>query len=87
MRVIKRGALVRFWQNHPDARVSLESWYAVAPGKLENARAFETGVPQRRFGRKKNSVQHRRQQVPFNSTSELPHPASLHPALIDTRGI
>jgi mRNA interferase HigB len=29
MRVIKRGALVQFWQNHPDARASLESWYAV----------------------------------------------------------
>jgi mRNA interferase HigB len=29
MRVIKRGALVQFWQDHPDARASLESWYAV----------------------------------------------------------
>jgi mRNA interferase HigB len=29
MRVIKRGALVEFWQNHPDARASLESWYGV----------------------------------------------------------
>ena len=29
MRVIKRGALERFWQVHPDARASLESWYAV----------------------------------------------------------
>ncbi|MCU1342762.1 MAG: hypothetical protein JWN92_2185 [Candidatus Acidoferrum typicum] len=29
MRVIKRGALVQFWQIHPDARASLESWYAV----------------------------------------------------------
>jgi len=29
MRVIKRGALVQFWQNHPDARASLESWYGV----------------------------------------------------------
>ena len=29
MRVIKRGALVQFWQNHPDAKASLESWYAV----------------------------------------------------------
>jgi hypothetical protein len=29
MRVIKRGALVRFWQLHPDAQASLESWYAV----------------------------------------------------------
>jgi len=29
MRVIKRGALVRFWQRHPDAQPSLESWCAV----------------------------------------------------------
>lgn len=29
MRIIKRGALVAFWQEHPDARPSLESWYAV----------------------------------------------------------
>jgi mRNA interferase HigB len=29
MRIIKRGALVKFWQKHPDARTSLESWYAV----------------------------------------------------------
>ena len=29
MRVIKRGALVQFWERHPDARASLESWYAV----------------------------------------------------------
>jgi mRNA interferase HigB len=29
MRVIKRGALIRFWERHPDARASLESWYGV----------------------------------------------------------
>ncbi|HTU35640.1 MAG TPA: type II toxin-antitoxin system HigB family toxin [Candidatus Acidoferrum sp.] len=29
MRIIKRGALVDFWQKHPDAKPSLESWYAV----------------------------------------------------------
>jgi mRNA interferase HigB len=29
MRIIKRGALVRFWERHPDAKTSLESWYAV----------------------------------------------------------
>ena len=29
MRVIKRGALVQFWERHPDAKASLESWYAV----------------------------------------------------------
>ena len=29
MRIIKRGALVQFWQEHPDAKASLESWYAV----------------------------------------------------------
>lgn len=29
MRVIKRGALVEFWQQHSDAKASLESWYAV----------------------------------------------------------
>ena len=29
MRIIKRGALVHFWQRHPDAQASLESWYAV----------------------------------------------------------
>ena len=29
MRIIKRGALVQFWQRHPDAKASLESWYAV----------------------------------------------------------
>ena len=29
MRIIKRGALVEFWQLHPDAKSSLESWHAV----------------------------------------------------------
>ncbi|HKN76395.1 MAG TPA: type II toxin-antitoxin system HigB family toxin [Candidatus Acidoferrum sp.] len=29
MRIIKRGALVQFWQRHPDAKASLESWYGV----------------------------------------------------------
>ena len=29
MRIIKRGALVQFWEEHPDARASLESWYTV----------------------------------------------------------
>jgi mRNA interferase HigB len=29
MRVIKRGTLEQFWLKHPDARPSLESWYAV----------------------------------------------------------
>jgi mRNA interferase HigB len=29
MRIIKRGALERFWRLHPDAKPSLESWYAV----------------------------------------------------------
>lgn len=29
MRIIKRGALVQFWERHPDAKASLESWYAV----------------------------------------------------------
>jgi mRNA interferase HigB len=29
MRIIKRGALEQFWQTHPDAKASLESWYNV----------------------------------------------------------
>ena len=29
MRIIKRGALEKFWREHPDAKPSLESWYAV----------------------------------------------------------
>lgn len=29
MRIIKRGALVEFWERPPDAKASLESWYAV----------------------------------------------------------
>lgn len=29
MRVIKRGALVQFWERHADAKPSLESWYGV----------------------------------------------------------
>jgi mRNA interferase HigB len=29
MRIVKRGALVRFWEEHPDAKASLESWYGV----------------------------------------------------------
>ena len=29
MRIIKRGALVAFWERHPDAKSSLESWYRV----------------------------------------------------------
>ena len=29
MRIIKRGALEEVWQEHPDAKASLESWYAV----------------------------------------------------------
>jgi mRNA interferase HigB len=28
--VIKRGKLVDFWQRHPDAKASLESWFSVA---------------------------------------------------------
>jgi len=32
MRIIKRGALVSFWEQHPDARPSLESWYAIVRG-------------------------------------------------------
>jgi len=30
MWIIKRGALVEFWQQHPDAKASLESWSGVA---------------------------------------------------------
>ncbi len=30
MRVIKRGALIAFWERHSDSRPSLEAWYAVA---------------------------------------------------------
>ena len=29
MRIIKRGALERFWRIHPDSKPSLESWYSV----------------------------------------------------------
>jgi len=29
MRIIKRGALVQFWERHPDSKASLESWYGV----------------------------------------------------------
>jgi mRNA interferase HigB len=29
VRIIKRNALVQFWLKHPDAKASLESWYAV----------------------------------------------------------
>jgi len=29
MRIIKRGALVQFWEQHPDAKANLECWYAV----------------------------------------------------------
>ena len=29
MRIIKRAALVWFWEQHPDAKASLEAWYAV----------------------------------------------------------
>lgn len=29
MRIIKRGALEQFWRLHPDAKASLEPWYAV----------------------------------------------------------
>jgi len=29
MRIIKRGALVQFWEQHPDAKASLESCYGV----------------------------------------------------------
>ena len=29
MRIIKRGALVQFWERHQDAKASLESWYGV----------------------------------------------------------
>ena len=29
MRIIKRGALISFWELHPDAKPGLESWYAV----------------------------------------------------------
>jgi mRNA interferase HigB len=29
MRVIKRAALIEFWERHPAARASLEAWYGV----------------------------------------------------------
>ena len=29
MRIIKQGALVQFWERHPDAKPNLESWYGV----------------------------------------------------------
>ena len=29
MRIIKRGALVEFWERHSDSRASLEAWYGV----------------------------------------------------------
>jgi mRNA interferase HigB len=29
MRIIKRGALERFWREHSDAKASLESWFGV----------------------------------------------------------
>jgi mRNA interferase HigB len=29
MRVIKRAALEQFWERHPDAKASLESWFTV----------------------------------------------------------
>jgi mRNA interferase HigB len=29
MRIIKRATLEEFWQRHTDAKVSLESWFAV----------------------------------------------------------
>jgi mRNA interferase HigB len=29
MRIIKRGALEQFWQQHPDAKASLAAWYRV----------------------------------------------------------
>jgi mRNA interferase HigB len=29
MRIIKRSALEQFWEKHPDAKTSLESWYGV----------------------------------------------------------
>jgi mRNA interferase HigB len=32
MRIIKRGALVQFWELHPDSKASLESWYSVVRG-------------------------------------------------------
>lgn len=30
MRMIERGALEKFWREHPETKASLESWYAVA---------------------------------------------------------
>jgi mRNA interferase HigB len=29
MRILKRGALEKFWRDHPDSKSSLESWYGV----------------------------------------------------------
>jgi mRNA interferase HigB len=29
MRIIKRAALIRFWDEHPDAKPGLEAWYGV----------------------------------------------------------
>ena len=29
MRIIKRAALIRFWDEHADAKASLEAWYSV----------------------------------------------------------
>jgi mRNA interferase HigB len=29
MRIIKPAARIQFWQRHPDAKPSMESWYAI----------------------------------------------------------
>jgi mRNA interferase HigB len=29
MRIIERAVLIRFWDEHPDAKASLEAWYGV----------------------------------------------------------
>src|ERR1700680_5302592 len=29
VRIIKRGALEKFWREHPDGKANLEAWYAV----------------------------------------------------------
>jgi mRNA interferase HigB len=54
MRIIKRGALERFWSTHPDSKPSLESWYSVV-----RAAAWQTPAEMKQVYHNADVVGHR----------------------------
>jgi mRNA-degrading endonuclease HigB of HigAB toxin-antitoxin module len=88
MRVIKRGALVQFWEQHPDAKASLESWYGVA-----RRAAWQTPAEMKQIYHNADLVGRRTifnmhpEQVPTDRQGKLSDPTNIRFVHSDARGI